>query len=93
MAVKVFKKLENSEKELEVAKEICQSNLTGLATLEDYGTISDRGIANAVGAGESTKFIVYKYIQKNLKVMLIDKKLSFSKQDIIQIGIELIECV
>ena len=41
VAVKVFKHLENSKKELRVAKEICQSNLKGLSTLEDYGTISD----------------------------------------------------
>ena len=93
VAVKVFKHIENSEKELQVAKDICRSNLRGLAVLEDFGTISDIRIANAVGASVDSKFVVYTYIQKNLKQMVCDQNLKFSMQEIIQIGIELIECV
>ena len=82
MAVKVFKDRKSAKKELIIARDICQSNLKGLAILEDDGKISRPSIARKLGVPLFSVFIVYRYLgEENIKDVFI--KSILSKRDII----------
>ena len=90
MAIKVFGDLRDAEKELKIAKDICGKSLKGLAILEDDGIIEGQNVARDLHVPTNSKFIVYRYIGK-MNVKEIWDTTPFSKRDIVQIGIEIVD--
>ena len=90
VAVKVFNDPIEYKKELKIAKDICTKQLRGIAVYIDSGVIMDRAAARELKIKIGSAFIVYSYIETNLKRIYEVKRLS--KRDILEIGIQLVQC-
>ena len=93
VALKVFKTHKSSQKELEIASAICDIGLKGIIKVLDFGINRDRAVAGRLEALPNSIFIVYEHVEKTLKSLWDNPRVNFSRQDIIQIGCELVDNV
>ena len=83
VAIKLFKNHLSSQKELDIARDICDKGLKGIAALIDFGMLDDAAVARRFGVLENSIFIIYEHIESSLKGIWEDPRESFSMQDIV----------